>query len=589
MNDIGKKRKAVMLAVGLMLILSSFIVGVNPVSAQGDGFDDAEEIDVPGEWSGELNSTNEKDFYTFELESSQIIEIEFSSEAGNPVELSLYNPGREAEFSLQSSEGSIDRDDLSLANETSTDYWFIGIEGVTAGGWEGNYSFNVTIDSQDDAGSGVDVSGSWDDAYEIVEGEHVGQIRDLDDKDMYKMEVEPSQIIEIEFISEAGNPVELSLYNPDREGELSLQSSEGSIDSDDLSLRNETQTDFWFIGIEGVTSGGWDGEYTFNITIDSQDDAGTGGDVSGTFDEALEAEEGEYEGQIKDLDEVDMYKVWLEPNSVIEIEFISEVTDGQRLTLFDYERNNIFDLQSSDGSIEEDSHTLGSDVDADFWFIGIEGNDGHYTFNFTIETPEPEFEFSNLRAGPSEIYEGDEVELKLDVENIGTGIGEYTVEFYVEDEYYGNDTVEVDIDETRTASIIYSAGTAGTYSVEAENLTSEFEVMETFNLTLNIDGNGAVEVDGQDVEDGWTQEYEEGANVTLTATADDGYTFDGWDGADKTGQEIEVTMDSDKEITATFTEEEGGDGDDGMPGFTFTLLILGAVIAVAIYYNKKRR
>ncbi|MBS3816029.1 MAG: hypothetical protein KGY76_00510 [Candidatus Thermoplasmatota archaeon] len=127
-----------------------------------------------------------------------------------------------------------------------------------------------------------------------------------------------------------------------------------------------------------------------------------------------------------------------------------------------------------------------------------------------------------------------------------------------------------------------------------KNITAHFEMIpvEYYNLTVNVDGNGTVTVDGQEVTDGWTQEYEEGTTVTLNATADEGYTFDSWTGASESGREIQVEITDDMDITATFAEEEDGDGgddDDGGdgPGFTFALLIIGAVIAVAIYYNKK--
>ncbi|MBS3817670.1 MAG: hypothetical protein KGY76_08930 [Candidatus Thermoplasmatota archaeon] len=124
-----------------------------------------------------------------------------------------------------------------------------------------------------------------------------------------------------------------------------------------------------------------------------------------------------------------------------------------------------------------------------------------------------------------------------------------------------------------------------------KNVTAHFEVIPTeyFNLTVNIEGNGTVTVDGQEVGNGWEQKYEKGTNITINATADQDYTFDGWTGTSKNGQEIEVTIDDDMNITAIFSEgEESGDedGDDGSPGFTFVLLILGAVIALAIYYNK---
>jgi len=55
-----KKKKSLVLAIGLILILSTFAIGTEIISAQGDSFDDAEEIEVPGQWSGTLDDDNEK-------------------------------------------------------------------------------------------------------------------------------------------------------------------------------------------------------------------------------------------------------------------------------------------------------------------------------------------------------------------------------------------------------------------------------------------------------------------------------------------------------------------------------------------------
>jgi len=130
---------------------------------------------------------------------------------------------------------------------------------------------------------------------------------------------------------------------------------------------------------------------------------------------------------------------------------------------------------------------------------------------------------------------------------------------------------------------------------ENKTIVANFEEsakVETYNLTVNIDGNGTVEVDGEEVEDGWTGEFLEGANVSLEAIADEGWDFVNWTGdlpEDEEGKQINITMDSDKTITAHFEEESVEDGGGGgTPGFTTMILLMSVVTAVAIYRKKKR-
>ncbi|MFP3871733.1 MAG: InlB B-repeat-containing protein, partial [Candidatus Aenigmatarchaeota archaeon] len=75
-------------------------------------------------------------------------------------------------------------------------------------------------------------------------------------------------------------------------------------------------------------------------------------------------------------------------------------------------------------------------------------------------------------------------------------------------------------------------------------------------LRIKIEGNGTVEVDGKEVEDGWTELYDDGTKVDITAIPDEGHEFHGWIG-DHTGDEknITITIDSDKVIIAYFEEE----------------------------------
>jgi len=115
-------------------------------------------------------------------------------------------------------------------------------------------------------------------------------------------------------------------------------------------------------------------------------------------------------------------------------------------------------------------------------------------------------------------------------------------------------------------------------------------------LRINIEGYGTVEVNGEEVYDGWMGIYEKGSDVNLTAVPDEDWEFSGWTGdipeEEEEEQEITIEMDEDKEITAHFEEKDIRDRirDEirEIPGFTSTLLLLAVVTAVAIYKKMKR-
>ena len=73
----------------------------------------------------------------------------------------------------------------------------------------------------------------------------------------------------------------------------------------------------------------------------------------------------------------------------------------------------------------------------------------------------------------------------------------------------------------------------------------------TYTLSVSVSPSGAGSVSPS------SGQYEEGTQVTLTATPASGYTFDYWDG-DASGSSLAttITMDSNKSITAHFKVTE---------------------------------
>ncbi len=82
-----------------------------------------------------------------------------------------------------------------------------------------------------------------------------------------------------------------------------------------------------------------------------------------------------------------------------------------------------------------------------------------------------------------------------------------------------------------------------------ENGVPENETDEEVKYSLNVETTegGIIEIDPD------KEEYEEGEEVTITATPDMEWEFSEWTGDyEGTEEEITVTMDEDKEITANF-------------------------------------
>jgi uncharacterized repeat protein (TIGR02543 family) len=100
-----------------------------------------------------------------------------------------------------------------------------------------------------------------------------------------------------------------------------------------------------------------------------------------------------------------------------------------------------------------------------------------------------------------------------------------------------------------------ASGSANPLTVTMDDdktITANFTEDEVFyTLTVNTSGQGSVSVSpNQD-------QYAEGTQVTITATPASGWSFANWSGdASGSANPLTVTMNSDKTITANFTEDE---------------------------------
>ena len=101
-----------------------------------------------------------------------------------------------------------------------------------------------------------------------------------------------------------------------------------------------------------------------------------------------------------------------------------------------------------------------------------------------------------------------------------------------------------------------------TFNVVTQNHTINVSfAITTYTLDVAVIGSGTVDVNPP------TGPYVEGTVVTLTATADAGFTFTGWSGGATGGTNpLDITMDGNKNITATFSADAYGVTVSGVNG-----------------------
>jgi riboflavin synthase alpha subunit len=106
-----------------------------------------------------------------------------------------------------------------------------------------------------------------------------------------------------------------------------------------------------------------------------------------------------------------------------------------------------------------------------------------------------------------------------------------------------------------SGDVSWSGATVSVTMNGNKTITASFGEPDSYRLTVSKAGNGSVAVDGSPVALPWSGDFAPGSEVTLEATADGGWQFDGWSGdASAATNVVAVTMDGAKSVTACFSE-----------------------------------
>jgi len=198
--------------------------------------------------------------------------------------------------------------------------------------------------------------------------------------------------------------------------------------------------------------------------------------------------------------------------------------------------------------------------------IDGDGNQDNYPWmdpDMVLDSPFFEVEITNY---DEEVNEGEEVTVEFTVENTGNIEGTQDIVFRVEgSEVDRKEDITIDAGDDDSGTFTWEATVEGEYELEVSSdddshsaiVTVKEEDIVEYELKINIDGEGTVEVDGEEWEDGDSDTFVAGTEVSLEAIPDEDRFFAQWEG-DHTGIDntTEITMDDNKEITAVFSEDE---------------------------------
>ena len=88
---------------------------------------------------------------------------------------------------------------------------------------------------------------------------------------------------------------------------------------------------------------------------------------------------------------------------------------------------------------------------------------------------------------------------------------------------------------------------------QVDQTTQTKENLLQFTLTVTASDRGSVSTEGGT--------FDEGTEITITATANEGYIFIGWEGNDSTSESLNITLNSNQTFQALFEIVIDSDGD----------------------------
>jgi hypothetical protein len=267
--------------------------------------------------TGALAEGDEEHWYKFEVPHGHVLSLAFTPGEDVPGSLDvwLYNSDQKDIWSAQNVGPTVTQSGTRVMNTSSGGTYYVQVcDGP------GSYSLDLSLQGQNDAGSGGDAGDELLQGLEVGTGQTIsGQIGNYDEEDWYKFELPHGHILSLAFTPGEDVPgsLDIWLYNSDQKEIWSAQNVGPTVTQLGTRVMNTSSGGTYYVR---VCDG--EGRYGIELASQSQNDAGSGGDAGDELVQALEVGTGQtISGQLGDYDEEDWYKVEVPAGHILSLAF----------------------------------------------------------------------------------------------------------------------------------------------------------------------------------------------------------------------------------------------------------------------------
>ena len=345
-----------------------------------DSYNQGMEISF-GILNGTLSADDQQDYFRFELNPGNILSLNFTAgDKSQNLKIALRDfEGNELWNSGETSPGANKSTRMLMNNMSGGIYYAVVYSGT------GPYKLDLFIETQNDAGSGIDAGDRITKALAIKPGgSFLGEMGGIDEEDWYRFDIPPGYILKLSFTpKKSSEAMKFSLRSFERsEVWYSGVIPPGETKLKQVMMNNSSGGTYYLEAYYGS------GQYGFEIFIEAQNDAASGTDAGDKMAEALKIMPGRsYSGELGGYDENDWYRFDIPPGSILKMAF-TNYEDGEpmKFSFSNVDGIEVWQSEVVPSGTTESTRLMINNTTGGIYFLEANYGSGPYEFEVIMES-----------------------------------------------------------------------------------------------------------------------------------------------------------------------------------------------------------